>query len=475
MYRAAFAAAGLPSDGDAAALAAAVRAERPRLREALTRALDGWLSGLEYPPDPDAARVRAAADLADPDPARKEVRATVAAGDGPALARLAGRLAATDLDPVTAVALGGALIQKGMAADAVRILRGVRDRHPSDPSVQCWLQWALRESSPGDPVVIEESVGCGHAEVAAHPERAAGHYHLGQAYDDGKHDLAAAEPHYLKALELNPRFTFAMINLGYIRKTKGDLAGAARWYRKAAETDPSFAMANLSLGQLLVQMGDLAGAEAEYRRGVELEPGSASARSRLAHVQRMAALLPRLDDMVAGRAEPADAAEALDFAELCHLPFRRQYAAAARLCDRAFVGDPKRVDDLGAAHRYNAATYAARAGCGQGTDAPADPAGRAALRGKALGWLRADLALRARQADSDKLADRHGADSSLLYWLDDPNLAGVRPGPGRIDLPADERAAWDTFWAEVRATRDRARKPVPAGSAALKPGTSTGG
>jgi tetratricopeptide (TPR) repeat protein len=465
IYRAAFAAAGLPADGDAAALATAVRAERPGLREALVRALDGWLDGLQLPPDPDAGRVRAAADLADPDPIRKEVRAAVVAGDQPTLARLAERLAAADLDPATAVALGYALTDKGMAAAAVRILRTVRDRHPSDPSVQCTLQYALRVQGPGDPIIAEEAVGCARAEVAAHPERAVGHYHLGQAYDSGKNDRAAADRHYLKALERNPRFTFAMINLGANREGNGDLAGAERWYRKAAETDPQFAKPHHNLGWVLELRGDMAGAEAEYLKSIELYPEGKLSRKRLAIVR----LLPRLDDVIAGRAAPATPAEAIDFAQLCIRPFRRQYAAAARLLERAFADDPK----LAAAERYNAACYAAMAGCGQGEDAPADPAGRAALRGKALGWLRTDLSLRAKQAESDKPADREAA-KGLSWWLEDSDLSGVRPGPGRIDLPTDERTAWDAFWADVRATRDRASKPAPDRPPAPKPGTASG-
>jgi serine/threonine-protein kinase len=324
LYRAAFATAGFPVDGDAASLAAAVRDERPGLREALVRALDGWLAALGYPPDPDAGRVRAAADLADPDPTRNEVRAAVLKGDPTTLAGLAARPAAADLDPVTAVALGDALVARGKAGDAVRILRAARDRRPSDMEVQTSLAFALSEASPNDPVAIAESVGCAYAAVAAHPDRALAHYCLGVAYTEAKNDQAA-EPHYLRTLELNPRFTFAMLNLGYGRERRGDLIGAERWYRKAAETDSTFPKARMFL----------------------------------ARVQSMIPLLPKLDDVLTGRAEPAGAAEALGLAGVCRQPFRRRYAAAARLAARAFAQDPRLGDDLAAAHRYYAASSAA--------------------------------------------------------------------------------------------------------------------
>ena len=125
MCRTALTAAGLPAGGDAATLAAAVRAERPGLRAALLAALDDWINSLQFPPDPDAARVRAAADLVDPDPVRSEIRAAAARGDKQALLRLAGRPDATSLPLSAAVMLGeapcrGAPTRKPSACSARR-------------------------------------------------------------------------------------------------------------------------------------------------------------------------------------------------------------------------------------------------------------------------------------------------------------------------------------------------------------------
>ncbi len=477
MYRAAFAAAGLPAAGDAAALAAAVRAERPGLREALVRALDVWIDGLQNPPDPDAGRVRAAADLADPDPTRKEIRAAVITDDRPALARLAQRPEAADLDPTTAAILGGALANRGLPTETIRILRKVRDRHPSHVDVLTMLGAALRYANPGDPVAIEEGAGCLRAVVALHPERAAAHYHLGQIYHFEKKEPATAEQHYLKTLELNPRFTFAMINLGGMRRDVGDLAGAERWYRRAVQTDPQFPVAHECLADLLEKRGDLAGAEAEYRKMVELFPKSPVNAANLARIQKLIPLLPRLDDVAAGRVEPASPPEALGFAALCYQPLRRQYATSARLCARAFELDPKIAATAsfvmyGNTHRWDAACYAALAGCGQGSDAPADPSARAELRKQALNWVRADLAMRAGQAASANPRDRGLAAWLLAAWLRDSDLDGVRPGPGRIDQPSDERTAWDAFWADVRVALEQARKPPAAKPPAPKPATA---
>jgi eukaryotic-like serine/threonine-protein kinase len=506
-YRSAFEAAGLPAGGDAATLAAAVVAERPGTRAALLRALERWAVFLQYPPDPDANRVSATIDLADPDPIPKEIRATVAGGDTQALAKLADRLGNDDLPPASAVLLGTALDEKGLVQKAVGILRSARDRAPSDLWLLACLSQCLRIGHPNDPVAIEESVGCARTLAAVNPTNAFSHYVLGQALHFGKNDPASAEPHYRKTLELNPGFAHCMINLGSIRSARGDLAGAEQWYRKAAETDPQFAVAHSSLaniwekrgnlagaeaeyrklvtlepkssfyhnhlGWTLQLQGDLAGAEAEYREAIALDPSNRYPRENLAVVQRIAPLLSRLDDVLAGRTVPASPVEAANFALLCAQPFRRQYAAAARLYGQAFADDPKLPQDLAnnppLSHHYYAACCAAIAGSGQGFDAPADPAARAALRGQALAWLRAGLALRRKQAASDNSTDRAKAAQALDDWLTDSEDFGIRPGGVPRDLPAAEQTGWESLWSDVRATLANAQKPVPPTPTTTKP------
>jgi hypothetical protein len=119
--------------------------------------------------------------------------------------------------------------------------------------------------------------------------------------------------------------------------------------------------------------------------------------------------------------------------------------------------------------RSRAAACAVLAGRGEGVDAPADPAGRAALRAKALGWLRANLATRQKQAASADPATREAAAANLTNLLESPRLAGVRPGLARIGLPAAERAAWDAFWADLRAGVAEARKSPPPPEVAPPP------
>jgi hypothetical protein len=94
------------------------------------------------------------------------------------------------------------------------------------------------------------------------------------------------------------------------------------------------------------------------------------------------------------------------------------------------------------------------------------------MRQQALAWLRAELAVRAEKATSGQSADREAAASEFSHWLRDGDLAGVRSGPGRIDLPADERSAWDAFWADVRVALERTRQLPAAKPPAPKPATA---
>ena len=90
-----------------------------------------------------------------------------------------------------------------------------------------------------------------------------------------------------------------------------------------------------------------------------------------------------------------------------------------------------------------------------------------------LAWLHADPAAWTGLAHSDRPADRANLATAVAHWLDDADLAGVRPGDTKVDLTADERPAWESFWADVRSTLRAAKKPVsppvPAPAPAAKP------
>jgi Arc/MetJ-type ribon-helix-helix transcriptional regulator len=136
-----------------------------------------------------------------------------------------------------------------------------------------------------------------------------------------------------------------------------------------------------------------------------------------------------MEQVLSGQASPGSAAERIEFAGLLYAKAR--YEEAARMYLEAFTVDAALADDLVASHRYAAACSAARAAA---RDSEA-----AGWRGRALEWLRTDLAAR-RKAATDLARD-------LGRWKGDADLVGVRD---RIDdLPEAEREAWRNLWAEV--------------------------
>jgi hypothetical protein len=200
---------------------------------------------------------------------------------------------------------------------------------------------------------------------------------------------------------------------------------------------------------------------AAFKEALRLDPKDARARGNLSRAERMRELLPSLADVLAGRAKPKTPAEACQFAYLCGQPFQKQYTAAVRLYEKAFAADATLSGDRATGYRYNAACSAVAA-AGLRGEAPHPAADeRSALRRKALDWLRAELDLGKKQAASADQAERRTSASTLLRWLQDPDLAGARPGVGRDGWAKEEMAAWDSFWADVKATLAEATRTLP--------------
>jgi serine/threonine-protein kinase len=167
-----------------------------------------------------------------------------------------------------------------------------------------------------------------------------------------------------------------------------------------------------------------------------------------------------LPGFLKGEYQARDNTERLDLASVCSA--KKLYHASARLYAAAFAADPILSDDLQTGHRYNAACFAALAAAGQGEDAAKlDDKERARLRQQALDWVRADLALWTKKLESNQPADRATVQSTVEYWRQDPDLAGLRDEAPLAKLPEDERKAWQALWREVEALLERAEKPTP--------------
>jgi tetratricopeptide (TPR) repeat protein len=294
------------------------------------------------------------------------------------------------------------------------------------------------------------------------------HVNMGRLLmDEGNLDGAVVE--FLAAIRIDRDHAIAHYNLGLALRKKGDLNGAIAEYKEAIRIRPKYADAHTNLGWVLQLRGDLEGAVTKYKDALRVDPNHSIARDNLTEAERMRELLLKLPGILSGTAKPATPAEACEYAELCNQPFQKRYAAAARLFEVAFTADPKLADDMARSYRYSAACAAAKSARGDGVDVPVDLAVRAALRSMALGWLRADLALHQKKAASPIGSERKSAAMMLSWWLKDSDLSGVRPGLLRIGMAADDLAAWDSLWAEVKATLAEAQKPAPPPEVAPSP------
>jgi serine/threonine-protein kinase len=174
----------------------------------------------------------------------------------------------------------------------------------------------------------------------------------------------------------------------------------------------------------------------------------------------LAAVKAKLPAFLKGDARPRDAAEGLSLGFVCGV--KKLHATAARVYADAFAADPKLADDLGSAHRYSAACFAALAAAGQGQDASKlDGKEKARLRKQALDWLRADLALRTKQRESGQPAERAAVQRALRHWQKDTDLASIRDKSALARLPADEQKVFAQFWADVAAPLKNAETPAP--------------
>jgi hypothetical protein len=114
------------------------------------------------------------------------------------------------------------------------------------------------------------------------------------------------------------------------------------------------------------------------------------------------------------------------------------------------ANNAKLADDLQKQHRYNAACAAALAGCGLGEDAAKlDYQERTRLRGQAAQWLRADLALWAKQAKSADPKAREAVVKMLRNWQSESKLAGIRENDALKKLPEVERDDFRKLWDDV--------------------------
>jgi tetratricopeptide (TPR) repeat protein len=94
-------------------------------------------------------------------------------------------------------------------------------------------------------------------------------------------DLETGEARIALALEYNPRFTEAWVNLGLIEEQRGNFELARRDFVRARDLNPDLPAPHHALGLLADREGYAAEAEKHYRAALKVDPGFAPARINL--------------------------------------------------------------------------------------------------------------------------------------------------------------------------------------------------
>jgi serine/threonine-protein kinase len=344
--------------------------------------------------------------------------------------------------------LGNALRAQGKLDDAVAEYRAAIRIKPNYAEAHNNLGAALQAQGKLDDAIAEY-----HAAIRIKPDLAEAHVGLGNALQaQGKLDDAIVE--HRAAIWIKPNYAGAHYNLGNALQAQGKLDDAIAEYHAAIRIKPDHAVAHCNLGKALRNSGRDADALEELRRGHDLgskQPGwRHPSLAWVRECERMVALDARLPAILKEDDKPKDAAEGLEFGQICYT--KGLHASAARLWADALAADPKLAEDRQAPPRYDAACSAALAGSGKSKDdPPPDDAAKVKLRNQARDWLKAELAAWSKVLDNGTPEARKNVQQKLAHWKVDPDLAAIRDKDALAKLPEAERKEWEALWGEVDA------------------------
>lgn len=100
-----------------------------------------------------------------------------------------------------------------------------------------------------------------------------------QLQDEGK--LEEARVYYQKALQAQPNYPEALLNLGLLAMACGELGEARTRLEAALQAKPDFAQAHLGLGVLAARTNRLPEAQQHFREALRIDPESAEAHNNL--------------------------------------------------------------------------------------------------------------------------------------------------------------------------------------------------
>jgi eukaryotic-like serine/threonine-protein kinase len=257
--------------------AARIQLRKPVLSRRLVAALDDWAAVRRTQrDDPVAARrLRAVAQLADPDPWRNRLRTALDQPGGEkdrlkSLRELAGSARIEELPAVSLDLLGVSLLDEGDANAAADLLRKAQRVHPGDG----WLKYNLARSlhNVGR---TDEAIRYFMAARTIHPETA--HALADALQEKGETDEAVAV--FRDLTRLRPKDASNFLSLSRILKSQGldqearaSLDAAIAIFREEIVRNPQDWGAHVRAGEALVYSGELGEGMAEYQTAIRISP-----------------------------------------------------------------------------------------------------------------------------------------------------------------------------------------------------------
>jgi predicted TPR repeat methyltransferase len=163
-------------------------------------------------------------------------------------------------------AMGTALLQQGLAAEALAPLQKAAKLSPEDPQLYNNLGNTFAKLGQ-----MTEAGECYRQAVKLNPEFIEGHNNLGNTLQKLGLFLES-EASYRRALNLKPDLADVHNNLGNSLKNQNRKTEAEASYRLALELRSNFADAHNNLGVILYDQGLYYEAELSYRRALQIEP-----------------------------------------------------------------------------------------------------------------------------------------------------------------------------------------------------------
>lgn len=134
------------------------------------------------------------------------------------------------------------------------------------------LGLALLEQQSGNSKAAIEKI----QEIVSQKETATAYFYQGTALHQ-QAKLPEAETAFRKALELDPSYAEARVNLGLILSQQGKFDEAVNEFKQAIRNEPKLAEAHFNLGVTLQAQGQLEPAIAAYREAIRIDPNNAEA------------------------------------------------------------------------------------------------------------------------------------------------------------------------------------------------------